>query len=345
MLVCCSQLQMVINQASVNIAANMKDPKISIIVPVYQAEAFLSRCLDSIVNQTFQDWECILVDDGSKDRSGAICNEYALLDSRFKVFHQANCGASATRQVALDASKGEFIAFADSDDWVETRWLEKLYQKMTEDNVDMVICDYERIFVDKTMYYAGCGYSMNNTDLLVDLVSAEYWGILWNKLIRKECFLRYQVTFHPEMFYMGDLYVISKLLINPIKVSHLPEALYHYDSAINNHSIIKTKNNKYFHSIIIYINTFSPILSDSRFDNGWYYRKKSMKKDIFRMGGHCKYDIKDVYPEINERLIKELSQSRWVSINRCMMMCLQGHQTAGYLLCGVLKKLTKLVHK
>ena len=319
----------------------MKDPKISIIIPVYQAEAFLSRCLDSIVNQTFQDWECILIDDGSKDRSGAICDEYAVKDSRFRAFHQNNSGASVTRQVALDISKGEYIAFADSDDWVEMKWLEKLYQKIIEDNVDMVICDYERIFVDKTMYCAGCGQSMNNSDLLGDLVDAKYWGVLWNKLIRKECFLRYQVTFHPEMFYMEDLYVISKLLINPIKVAHLPEVLYHYDSVINNFSIIKTKNNKFIHSIIIYINTFSPILSDSRFDNGWYKRKRFMKKCVFRMGGHCKYDIIDVYPEINERLIKELSQSRWMSRNRCMVMCLQGHQTVGYLLYDVLMKLKK----
>ena len=328
-----------------NIIANMKAPKISIIVPVYQAEAFLHRCLDSIANQSFQDWECILVNDGSKDRSGAICEEYAVRDSRFKVFHQTNCGAGVTRQVALDVSKGEFIAFADSDDWVETKWLEKLYQKIIEDNVDMVICDYERIFANKTVYCAGCGCSMDNTDLLVDLVHEEYWGVLWNKLIRKECFLRYQVTFHPEMFCWVDLYVISKLLINPIKVSHLPEVLYHYDSVINSNSIVKTKNDKSIHSNIIYIDTFSSILTDSRFDEGWYKRKKMIKKFIFRMGGHCKYNIKDVYPEINERLIQELSQSRWWSRKRCIVMCLRGHQKAGYFLYDILTKLTNIVHK
>lgn len=125
----------------------------------------------------------------------------------------------------------------------------------------------------------------------------------------------------------------------------MPEALYHYDSCINNNSIIKTINNKHIHSIIIYINTFSPILSDSRFDDGWYMRKKSMKMDIIGMGGHCEYDIKDVYPEINERLIKELSQSRWIPRNRCMLMCLQGHQTAGYLLYNVFMKIKKIVYK
>lgn len=322
----------------------MEVPKISIIVPVYQAEAFLHRCLDSIANQSFQDWECILVDDGSKDSSGAICDEYAVNDSRFKVIHQPNCGASVSRQVALDASKGEYLAFADSDDWVETRWLEKLYEKITADNVDMVICDYERIYVDKTRYVAGCGCSMDNTDLLADLVNDEYLGVLWNKLIRKESFFRYQVNFHPDMFCWVDIYVISKLFINPIKVSHLPEVLYHYDSAINNNSIIKTRNDKSIHSIIIYINTFSSILTDSRFDEGWYKRKKMVKMFILRMGGYSKYNIKDVYPEINERLIKELSQSRWWSRKRCMVMCLQDHQKTGYLLYDVLTKLSNMIH-
>lgn len=327
-----------------NIAANMKVPKISIIVPVYQAEAYLHRCLDSIANQSFQDRECILVDDGSKDNSGAICDEYAVKDSRFRVIHQTNRGVSVARQVGLDASKGEYIAFADPDDWVETKWLEKLYQKITEDDVDMVICDYERILVDKTEYCAGCGCSMNNTDLLVDLVHSDYWGVLWNTLIRKVCFLRYHITFHPEMYYMEDLYVVSKLLMCPITVSHLPEVLYHYDSVINNNSILKTKNNKYLHSAVIYINTFSPVFADSRFDEGWYVRKKWMKMDIFEMSGHCIYDIKNVYPEINERLIEELKQFKWWSRMRCIVLCLQGHQRIGYLLYDILTKLLDRFH-
>lgn len=323
----------------------MNAPTISIIVPIYQAEAFLRRCLDSIVDQTFQNWECILVDDGCKDRSGAICDEYAIKDPRFKVIHQTNCGVSVSRQVALETSMGEYLAFADSDDWVETKWLEKLYEKITEDNVDMVICDYERINVDKTLYHAGCGPSMNNTDLLVDLVEQNYWGVLWNKLIRKDCFLRYHVAFPPEMVHMEDLFVISNLLINPITVSHLSEALYHYDSSVNASSLAKAVSDSCIHSIIIYINTFSPILSDSRFDNGWYWRKKIVKQCIMKMGGHCKYDIRDVYPEINEQFIKELLQSRWVSRKRCVVMCLRGHQNIGFLLYNALTRLMKIVHR
>lgn len=317
----------------------MKVPQISVIVAVYQAEIYLRRCLDGIVNQTFRDWECILVDDGSKDNSGAICDEYAVMDSRFKVIHQTNRGVSVTRQVGLDASKGIYVIYADPDDWAEPGWLEKLYQKISDDNVDMVICDYERIFSDKTVYCAGCGPSKNNMDLLEGLVYGYFWGVLWNKLIRRECFLRYHVNFHPEMYHMEDLYVVSKLLMCPITISHLPEALYHYDSVINKNSIIKTKNNKYIHSEIIFFDTFSPILSDSRFDEGWYNRKKSLKMLIFRIEGHCNYDIKNIYPEVNERLIEELMQFKWWSRMRCVVLCLRGHQKIGYWLYNAMTKL------
>ena len=94
-------------------------PKISIIVPVYKVEKYLNRCLDSIIAQTFSAWECILVDDGSPDKSGIICDEYVARDSRFVVIHQENAGVSFARNAGLDIAQGEYICFVDSDDWVE----------------------------------------------------------------------------------------------------------------------------------------------------------------------------------------------------------------------------------
>lgn len=102
--------------------------KISVIVPVYKAEAFLSRCIDSILGQTFSDFELILVEDGSPDNCGAICDSYAAKDSRVKVIHQENRGASAARNMGLDAATGEYIAFCDSDDLVAPKWLEHLVE-------------------------------------------------------------------------------------------------------------------------------------------------------------------------------------------------------------------------
>lgn len=104
----------------------MHSPKISVIVPVYNAEKYLRRCVDSILAQTFTDFELLLIDDGSKDCSGAICDEYAAMDSRVRVFHQPNGGVSSARNLGLDNAKGEWIAFVDSDDWVAPEYLDVL---------------------------------------------------------------------------------------------------------------------------------------------------------------------------------------------------------------------------
>ena len=97
---------------------------ISIIVPVYNVEKYLSRCLDSILFQSFPDWECILIDDGSSDNSGKICDEYAQQDDRFIVIHQQNSGVSAARNAGLDIAKGQWFSFVDSDDWIGSNFLE-----------------------------------------------------------------------------------------------------------------------------------------------------------------------------------------------------------------------------
>ena len=107
----------------------MADEKVSVIVPVYNVEKYLRRCLDSIVNQTYRDLEIILVDDGSPDNSGAICDEYAGKDDRIQVIHQNNRGLSAARNTGLDVATGAYISFVDSDDWLQDAFVEKLYKK------------------------------------------------------------------------------------------------------------------------------------------------------------------------------------------------------------------------
>jgi glycosyltransferase involved in cell wall biosynthesis len=120
-------------------------PVISIIVPVYRVEPYLRRCLDSILAQTFTDWECILVDDGSPDRCPAICDGYAARDSRFRVIHRKNAGVSAARNAGLDAARGEWIGFVDSDDWCEPEWIEELYHAAVTNGADIAKCRIRRV--------------------------------------------------------------------------------------------------------------------------------------------------------------------------------------------------------
>ena len=115
-------------------------PQISVIVPVYQAEAYLDSCIQSILSQTFTDWELILVDDGSPDRSGAMCDAYACRDHRIQVLHQTNQGQAAARNHGLTRAKGRWICFVDSDDLVHPQMLQRLYQAVQEGNARMSMC-------------------------------------------------------------------------------------------------------------------------------------------------------------------------------------------------------------
>jgi glycosyltransferase involved in cell wall biosynthesis len=120
----------------------MKNTKpVSIIVPVYNVEKYLNQCIDSILGQTFADFELILIDDGSKDSSGAICDEYAKSDSRIRVIHQPNGGQTSARKAGFAASIGEYIYFIDSDDWMEPNLIEVAYNKAVENDADIVTFD------------------------------------------------------------------------------------------------------------------------------------------------------------------------------------------------------------
>ena len=113
---------------------------ISVIVPVYNVEKYLRKCVDSIINQTYKNLEIILVDDGSPDKSGDVCDEYAKQDSRIRVIHKTNGGLSDARNTGLDIANGEYIMFVDSDDYIETNMCETLYNRLISDKTDMAIC-------------------------------------------------------------------------------------------------------------------------------------------------------------------------------------------------------------
>ncbi|HBJ76930.1 MAG TPA: glycosyl transferase [Porphyromonadaceae bacterium] len=117
---------------------------ISIIIPVYNVEPYLHQCIDSILNQTYKDWECILVDDGSTDSSGVICDEYAKKDSRIHVLHTENCGASHARNIGIECANGEWISFVDADDWITKNYVESLCN--IKDNVDLIYFPTNQIY-------------------------------------------------------------------------------------------------------------------------------------------------------------------------------------------------------
>lgn len=212
---------------------------ISVIIPIYKAENYIHKCIQSFISQDFTNFELILIDDGSPDKSGEICDYYKNIDNRICVIHKKNEGVSAARQTGIDHAKGKYIIQADPDDWVEKNMLNCLFNKAESSNADIVICD---MWVD---YSNGSFYKLRQkpTDLshnsiLNDLFHGLH-GSMCNKLIRKELFSQYNIKFLPTISYCEDWLVCIKLYKNPIKTIYYEQAFYHYTQDINENSIVK----------------------------------------------------------------------------------------------------------
>lgn len=225
----------------------MSKPKVSVIVPVYKAESYLCKCVDSLLAQTLTDFELLLIDDGSPDKSGEICDKYAVRDARVRVLHQPNGGVSVARQHGLEMAEGEYVIHADPDDWVEPDMLQALYAKGVGENADMVICDFYVNYEKKQVCVQQKPDDLNHNVVLRNLFQHLH-GSCCNKLIRRECFEKYYVKFDPELSFCEDLYCNASLLLFPLKIAYLPQAFYHYEQTNNPNSLV----NKYGRSSFEY---------------------------------------------------------------------------------------------
>lgn len=212
-------------------------PKISVIIAVFNAEKTLTRCLDSVLQQSFTDFEVIAVDDGSYDTSWSILSSYKQRDSRIRVFRQANKGISQTRQTGLDYAVGEYTIHLDADDWIEPELLAQMVTSAKNTMADMVMCG----FINHTE--AGLETDMQipcskDPDALFgQLLKGKLHGSLCNKLIRREVYQTYGIGFPKDIDCGEDLYVCLSLLSRRIEVEYVPLALYHYDKTGNESSI------------------------------------------------------------------------------------------------------------
>ena len=227
-----------------------KQPLVSVIVPIHNAERTIGRCIESIVTQTLSDWELVLVDDGSRDRSGEICDEYAARDNRIRVIHKPNEGVAATRMVGIRAAQGTYSIQVDSDDWVEPTMLEDLYAKAEKGDADMVICDFYYDYDGRKSLRRRVQQpsALDATSLLFELL--EYRRLspsCANKLIRHECYQRYNIEIPSKISHGEDFFVcLSLLRHSELKVTYLPKAYYHYMQDANPASLTHSYNEKDF---------------------------------------------------------------------------------------------------
>ncbi len=201
-------------------------PKVSIIVPIYKAESNLHRCIDCILAQTLTDWELLLVDDGSPDKSGEICDSYAAQDERIHVFHTKNGGVSSARQKGQDAAVGEFTIHVDPDDWIEPTMLSELYAKAIMENSDMVICDYYADYGNKKKRIKQRP-SRNDSFTVLHELFLQLHGSCCNKLVRRVCYSG-KVRFPDGINCCEDLIWCVQVLLHNPKISYLEKAFYHY---------------------------------------------------------------------------------------------------------------------
>ena len=201
---------------------------ISVIVPIYNMENMMRKCLDSILVQTFTDYECLMIDDGSKDGSPAICDEYAAKDPRFKAFHKPNGGLSDARNYGLAHAQGKYTIFFDPDDWVDEDCLKDLYAKLQETDADMVMCDLYYNDPYRQSYCKQEPTSLNHYDVLKDLITGKVFGFTVTKLIRRSLYKQFDLQYPKGMYGSEDTYTMCALLKNEISIAYLPKAYYHY---------------------------------------------------------------------------------------------------------------------
>ncbi len=244
----------------------MENPKISVIVAIYNAERTLPRLLASLKAQTMQNFEALLIDDGSTDSSGAICDSYAEADCRFKVFHKPNEGIGATRQFGIEHATGEFTIHADADDWVEPDFIEQLYNKAVSSGTDMVICDILMENGIRTSVLKQELVAFDKNSLINDMICRLQNGPC-NKLIRRSFYMDRNISF-PKGLDIGEDHLFNlQLVMAGISVSYLPKALYHCDFVTNADSASRGSSLKKIQHRIKFVSALKELLPDG-FEDG-----------------------------------------------------------------------------
>jgi len=220
---------------------------ISIIIPVYNVEKYVDECIKSVINQTYQNIEIILIDDGSKDESGNICDEYGKKDKRIKVIHIDNGGVSKARNIGLDQAKGQYITFIDADDYVEENYIEQLYEQCKIDNVDISITgttDFKDDNLEIECKSRKYKKIINSETAIKEILNEKFFvSVIWGKMYKKE--LWNNIRFNLNTKIAEDLEVLYVILkkCNLINVD-TTKLLYNY--RIRNTSAIQQKYNKHF---------------------------------------------------------------------------------------------------
>lgn len=233
---------------------------ISIIVPIYKVEKTLRKALDSILAQTFTNYELILVNDGSPDNCPVICEEYAAKDPRIKLINKENGGLSSARNAGLAIAEGEYTIFIDSDDYVDAEGLDKLYATAINENADITICDLYQEDEYSRKYLQQKPTSLESAQVLKDLFH-HIGGFTVNKLIRRSLYTELGISYPNNIYGCEDQYVMAQFFKHDLKIAYCPVAFYHY--MYNGNSLSRHYDNKTYEMDKEILTKFTTLLKDS----------------------------------------------------------------------------------
>lgn len=232
----------------------MSNPAISLVMPVYNVEKFLNKALVSVENQTFKDFEMIIVDDGSNDKSYEIAEEFCNRNPNFKLIKQENSGPAAARNTGVSHCRGEYIAFMDSDDYLEKNFLEELYSLAKKTGADITCCNFNMYFPNKNLkiympFNSLPGVYTKSKALRKLILDISVHYFIWNKLYKKELFLERNIKF--DDMYFEDISTLPRLFYFAKTVAFTSKALYNYTMRENSilHSINAKKVNDYIKAL------------------------------------------------------------------------------------------------
>ena len=276
-------------------------PKVSVIVPVYNVEKYISKCLDTLVNQTLDDIEIIIVNDGSKDKSKEIIKKYEIKNSqKIKYYEKENGGLSDARNYGMKYANGEYIAFLDSDDYVELDMYEKMYEIAKKENSDMVECNFNWEYPNKTREDIGEIY--NNKKEMIEKIRV----VAWNKLIKKEIVEKSKVSF-PVGFRYEDVEFTYKLIPYLNKVSFIKKPLVHYIQRENSISNMQNEKTKEIFEVLDNVLRFYK-------ENNFYEEYKNELEYVYTRYLLCSSLLRMVKIE-DKNIRKKLLNETWENLN------------------------------
>ena len=285
---------------------------ISIIVPIYNIEKFLPCCIDSILAQTFTEWELILVDDGSKDTCGSICDEYATKDGRIRVIHKPNGGLASARNSGLAMASGEWVMHLGGDDWIEPEMLELLLRKGEETGADIVMGDFLFAYPDRDVPYRLPDWDNSKTTSLNRYITS-VWTCVWGGIHRRSLYEEHQLQSPQGVTCCEDFHLIVRLCYHAKKVVNIHQPFYHYrqqeGSVMHNLNKKTEQNEQSLYQDIIRFFKEQGVYDDYRKSMCWRMLKatqelvleKSTWKEFQEMVPEKKHYIWDC-PYINRKL-------------------------------------------